>query len=148
MIYFFYFSEHFIVVWYLLWVIPFGMCSNFMNNITEDVSTFFLNLKIEKTKSLNVRVFSFGFYVLFFLTEINRLFMSKIGFLIKFKDNLVLVFSALSYITVFFILLYYITVFSYFRVNNKRCWRCQEHGKEYKRNQEHGKEYKRKFKKY
>lgn len=130
MIYFFYFSEHFIVVWYLLWVIPFGMCSNFMNNITEDVSTFFLNLKIEKTKSLNVRVFSFGFYVLFFLTEINRLFLSKTGFLIKFKDNLVLVFSALSYITVFFILLYYITVFSYFRVHKQR---FQERGKEFKK---------------
>ena len=42
--------------------------------------------------------------------------MLKTGFLIKFKDNLVLVFNALSYITVFFILLYYITVFSYFRV--------------------------------
>ena len=97
------------------------MCSNFMSNITEDVSTFFLNLKIDKTKSLNVRVFSFGFYVLFFLAERNGLFMLKTGFLIKFKNNLVLVFSVLSYVTVFFILLYYITVFSYFRVNKERC---------------------------
>ena len=56
--------------------------------------------------------------------------MSKTGFLIKFKDNLVLVFSALSYITVFFILLHYITVFSYFRVHKQR---FQERGKEFKK---------------
>lgn len=56
--------------------------------------------------------------------------MLKTGFLIKFKDNLVLVFSALSYITVFFILLHYITVFSYFRVHKQR---FQERGKEFKK---------------
>lgn len=56
--------------------------------------------------------------------------MLKTGFLIKFKDNLVLVFNALSYITVFFILLYYITVFSYFRVHKQR---FQERGKEFKK---------------